>query len=777
MTSTITSRSICVGHISQLIFLGIKASMRLFIVLLFTILFIFSSSIFSTEYTYNPPIGAEVNAIEFAKWQKEIIIQAANISELVQHSKTRYLSERYLNRLIFEASPYLLRHSLNPVNWYPWHADALAKAEQENKLIFLSIGYSTCHWCHVMEKESFTDLEIAKTLNENFISIKVDRELTPDVDLYFTQALELTKGSAGWPINAILTPNAEVVWLDSYLSPEQFTKTLSQLSKVWQSRPQAVKQVAKNLAGQLKAQGNISDIEWSIDKSEQAVKALINNLDAVHGGVTGERKFPNASALQLLLYQYQLNPDSMLGVHIRRFLDKLASQGIRDHLHGGFYRYSTDARWQQPHFEKMLYNQALLISTFSKAYQVFEDENYKKVVIDTIDFVQKWFKSAQGGYYSGIDADYLGSEGQYYLFSPNELALIEQSDLTRFSWCNYNSTVFKFPCSPTSTEDLTSAQQALLSIKSNLVKPHIDKKVITAWNALMISAFVDAYVAFNDEALLREAINLAETINTKHLSQSGKLMRARYQDKLAGKAVINDYAYLASALFTLYQATQNKTFYQLAVKHYQQGSALFGKDYQGHISLGDNLLNDGELISAHTILISLGSKLKSYGEKKSSLAKSQVLQLKKAIMASAGGNFAIHEFFLKNKYGVFENKQYFAKGNGQIRLSIKNDMAIFHVQLAKGWHINSNQPKQDFLIATKIKSKSSIIQNVEFPEAKIKMLGFSQSILSLFEGNFQIKSRINNISELGEKVGISLQACSDKLCLLPEKLSFYLAGK
>jgi uncharacterized protein YyaL (SSP411 family) len=752
--------------------------MRLFIVLLFTVLFVFSVSLFSTEYTYYPPVGAEVSDVEIAKWQEELIIQADNISELVQHSNKKNSPVRYLNRLIFEASPYLLRHSLNPVNWYPWQADALALAKQENKLIFLSIGYSTCHWCHVMEKESFTNVAIAKILNENFISIKVDRELTPDVDLYFTQALELTKGSAGWPINAILTPNAEVIWLDSYLSPEQFSKTLNQLSKVWKSRPQAVKQVAKNLAGQLKAQDNISEIEWSIDKSEQAVKALINNLDVVHGGLTGERKFPNSSAIQLLLYQYQLKPEPALEMHIRRFLDKLASQGIRDHVHGGFYRYSTDDRWQQPHFEKMLYNQALLISTFSKAYQTFEDENYKAVVIDTISFVQKWFKSVQGGYYSGIDADYLGSEGRYYLFSPQELTSIDASDFNRFSWCNYNSTIFKFPCSFTSTENLASAKQTLLSVKSKLAKPHIDKKVITAWNALMISAFVDAYVAINDEAFLREAINLAETINTKHISQSGKLMRARYQNKLAGKAVINDYAYLASALFTLFQASQDQKYYQLAVEYYQHGSALFGKDYQGQQSVGNNLLNDGEMISAHTVLLSLGSKLISYGDKDVFFAnKEQLLYLKQVVMLGGDVSFSIHKFFLKNEYGVFDNKQYFAKGKGQIKLSVKNNKALFIIKLARGWHINSNQPNQDYLIPTKIEGKNSIVKDVEFPLAKIKTLGFNQSSLSLFEGEFIIKSRIQNISEFGGKVEVSLQACSDKLCLLPEKLNFYLVGK
>ena len=751
--------------------------MRLFI----SLLFIYSVSLFSTEYTYNPPVGVDVNALEFTQWQQERIKQGDIIDSLVQHSNTldkaTDFSARYLNRLIFEASPYLLRHALNPVDWYPWHANTLAKAKLENKLIFLSIGYSTCHWCHVMEQESFTNLSIAKILNQHFVSIKVDRELTPDVDQYFTQALALTQGSAGWPINAILTANAELIWLDSYLSPQDFSNTLSKLSKVWQSRPEAVRQVAKNIAGQLKGQNNIAGIAWDIDKSEQIVKTLVSNLDAIHGGLAGDRKFPNASALQLLIYQYQLTPDPELGIHIRRFLDQLANQGIRDHLNGGFYRYSTDVRWQQPHFEKMLYNQALLISAFSKAYQVFKDERYKLLVIDTIAFVRKWFESQEGAYYSGVDADYLGNEGRYYTFSPEELSAIAPSDLNQFLWCNYNASKLTFPCSSRQDGELTDARQALLLVKSGLAKPHIDRKVITAWNALMISAFVDAYVAFNDEVYLTAAKNLANVINKQQINQSGLLMRASYHNKLSGKAVLNDYAYLAHAMFTLFQQTQNKKWYQLAVHFYQQGSKLFGINYQGEISLSNSQLDDGELLSAHTMLVSLGDKLRSYGEKNAATVKQQISQLKQAAMNSSSSNFSLHEFFLKDKFGVFDNKQFFAKGKGHAQLTLNDNSATIFINLTKGWHINSNEPKQKFLIPTKLASKTNMLSRVQYPAAKIKVLGFNQSKLSLFEGSFQIKAHIDNLSELGGKIELSLQACSDKVCLLPEKLSFYFAGK
>ncbi len=749
--------------------------MRFFILFLF----IYSLSVFAAEYTYEPPIEAEVSDTEFSIWQQELIKKIDDINDLVGTTHgidSVNLSDRYLNRLIFEPSPYLQRHALNPIDWHAWHDEALAKAKLENKLIFLSIGYSTCHWCHVMEKESFTNLNIAKTLNKRFISIKVDRELTPDVDRYFTQALMLTKGNAGWPINAILTPSAEVIWLDSYLTPDNFIKTVSRLSKVWQVRPEAVKQAAKNIASQLKTQNDFTDIAWDINKSMQLVELLINNLDEVHGGLAGDRKFPNAAALQLLIYQYQLKPNVMLGQHIKRFLDKLINGGIRDHVNGGFYRYATDAKWQQPHFEKMLYNQALLISVFSKAYTVFKDEHYKALVIDTIDFLRNWFESVDGGYFSGIDADYLGREGRYYAYSPQELSLIEQSNLNQFSWCNFNSNAYKFPCSLKSNDKIDNAKHALQAVKSELVRPHVDRKVITAWNALMISAFVDAYTAFDEDLYLNKAIKLANIISKRHVSRSGLLMRVRYQNKLAGKAVLSDYAYLASAMFTLFKTTQNQKWYQLSVQLYQQGSMIFDEDFQREGGLGGGQLDDGELISAHTVLISLGDKLKRHGEKNLHSLKPQVLQLKQAAMNSNGGDFSLHEFFLKNKFGVFDNIQFFAKGKGYAQLSRHNNEVIITLSLANGWHINSHQPRQKFLIPTALTSKKNVLDKIQYPKAEIKKLGFSQAKLSLFEGSFQITAGITNASELGEQIALSLQACSDKLCLLPETLTFYISN-
>ncbi|TPH17059.1 DUF255 domain-containing protein [Litorilituus lipolyticus] len=731
----------------------------------------------SADNVYKPPVGVEVGEAEFARWQQEFLKQAQNISHLAQYSDKSSSSVTYINRLVFGASPYLLRHAVNPVNWYSWHEDALATAKKENKLLFLSIGYSTCHWCHVMEKESFTSLEIAKALNSDYISIKLDRELTPSVDQYFTQALELATGSAGWPINAVLTPNGDVVWIDSYLSPDKFSKTIKRLAKVWQVKPQVISQVAKNFSSQLKTTDASSEVSWSIDKSISIVKGLINNIDPVHGGLKGDRKFPSATIVQLLMYQYQLNPNDTVKSHIKHFLDKLTTQGIRDHLHGGFYRYSVDTLWQQPHFEKMLYNQALLISTFSKAYQLFNDESYKQVVFDTISFVNQWLRSSDGRFYSAIDADYQGKEGLYYLFTNQELASVKEIYKESFVWCSFNLTELSFPCSTSKLTNNNRAKQALLTKKSQLAKPHIDKKFITAWNALMVSALIDAYSAFDDVTLLSQAKKLAEVLVEEHMYGIGKLTRINYLGKASGDAVLSDYAYLGYAMFQLYQDTKLDKWYQLAVQFYQKGSELFGKNYRGNELVESNLLDDGEMISGHAVLMSLGLKLRAYGENNSDTLKPQMLKLKQAVMNSSGSHFAIHELFLKNEFGVFDSKQYFAQGKGVVKLIKLANKVTLYIQLDDGWHINSNMPLEKYLIPTKVSSVNGSISQLRYPEAKIKKLGFSKTQLSLFDGDFQISANIHGKSSLGEKVELKLQACSDKLCLLPEKLSFYLPTK
>ncbi|RHW74893.1 DUF255 domain-containing protein [Colwellia sp. RSH04] len=738
----------------------------------FFVLVFLSSQLFADEYRYHLPVKGSVEQKEFAKWQLELTKKSAIIDELLKDAKLSTQSTRYLNRLIFQASPYLLRHAVNPVNWFAWQEQALLKAAKTNKLIFLSIGYSTCHWCHVMEKESFANITIAEVLNEAFISIKVDRELTPDIDQYFTEAIEMATGSAGWPINAILTPAGDVIWINSYLTPANLSKTLKRLATVWQANPKAINQVAKNFTSQLTPQKRMLDLDWSIEKSLVFAQELSSHLDNDNGGLKGERKFPDAAALQFLLYQYQLSPSVKLKSQIEFFLNQLAKGGLRDHLHGGFYRYVIDSTWQQPHFEKMLYNQALLISVFSKAYEIFENESYLLVVIDTINFVNSWFKANDGLFYSAIDADYQGKEGRYYLFTKQELMAIEPSHRSKFKWCQYNVTELRFPCLLLDQSDLTEAKLSLLTNKYSIKKPHIDKKHITAWNALMVSAFLDAYKASNNKVYLAQAEDLALAILKQNQQSTGELIRSSYLNNSANSAVLTDYAYLGEALFELYQETRQSKWYQLSIKLYKQGSKSFGKNYKDFNLSNHNLLNDGELISGHTVLASLGQKLRTYGKQLNGEPQQQMAQLKQASANSSGSYFSTHELFLKNEYGVFNSKQYFARGMGEVRMQKEGNTVNLLLNLEDGWHINSNSPLDKYLIPTELTVGEGLYVKVNYPREKVKSLGFSQSLLSLFEGQFTINLELPRDNALPEKVKLRVQACNDKLCLLPETLSF-----
>jgi len=740
--------------------------------LCFFILFLFVS-ISTAAASVLPPIAVDIPKSEFLKWEHEFKSQEKVINSLLEDANLPIGESHYLNRLIFEASPYLLRHSVNPIDWQSWRDEVFTEAKNNKQLIFLSIGYSTCHWCHVMEKESFIDTDIANTLNSSFISIKVDRELNPEIDQYFTHALELIKGSAGWPITAVLTPKGEPIWLESYVSKSKLNKILKRLNTIWTKRPQSLEQVAKNITSQL-SNNHIAEAKlWDKETPTLKFNELIKSIDNINGGLIGGPKFPSASLIELLLYQYQSSPNEALKTKIELSLNSLMNKGIRDHINGGFYRYATDGIWMKPHFEKMLYNQALLISTFSKAYLVFNNERYKAVVVDTINFVNNFLKSSAGGYYSAIDADYKGLEGRYYLYSDEELSSIAKGPLNLFEWYDFNDTGLKFPYVESQSDKTLEVKKSILALKSKLSFPHIDKKVLTSWNALMVSAYLDAYKSFGKAEHLKAAISLSKYLLTQHYSTDA-LSRARFMDKLAGKAMLDDYAYLSSAMLKLYLVTSEVQWLNSAINLYRSGSRLFAKDYSGNQVQLNNQLDDGELISAHAVLTDVGIKLNDLGVKVH--YKELVYQFKQGFINNSKNDFFSNEILLKEKYGTFDNMQFFARGNGKVSFELVDKKVYLKFKMKPGWHVNSNVPNQKFLIATKVNYAENLINNIEYPKAINKKLGFSQSTLSLFEDDFEIKIELDNVNPLGELIEVNLQACSDKVCLLPEKLKFFISG-
>ena len=494
------------------------------------------------------------------------------------------------NSLIHETSPYLLQHAKNPVQWYSWNETALKKAKQENKPIFLSIGYSSCHWCHVMAHESFENEEIAKIMNENFINIKVDREERPDIDDIYQKVCQISSGQGGWPLSVFLTPDQKPFYvgtyfpiLDSYGRPG-FGSLLRQLAQSWKEKPQDIKKASENFLSTLqKTENTITPAE--LDKSilDEAAINLIQLGDPTNGGFGSAPKFPNSANLSFLLRYSKLSGISKFKEFVLKTLKKMATGGIFDQLGGGFHRYSTDSRWLVPHFEKMLYDNALIPVVYSEAYQITKDPFYKDVVTKTLNYVLHEMTSSEGGFYSSQDADSEGVEGKYYVWNKREITEILGDDAEIFCLyydvtdggnfegttilCNnlsLSSVAFKFG----KTEDevrkiLLSGTQKLLDVRSKRVRPGLDDKILTSWNALMISAFAKGFRISKEQSFLNAAEKCISFIE-ENLTDGGKLLRTYKNGTSKIQAYLEDYAYLIGSLLDVFEINPEKKYLERA---------------------------------------------------------------------------------------------------------------------------------------------------------------------------------------------------------------------
>ncbi|MEX2592918.1 MAG: thioredoxin domain-containing protein [Anditalea sp.] len=424
---------------------------------------------------------------------------------------------KYTNALIDETSPYLLQHAHNPVDWRAWGKGALKEAESENKLVLVSIGYSSCHWCHVMEEETFEDVEIAKIMNENFINIKVDREERPDVDHVYMTALQLIKGSGGWPLNVITLPNGKPLYGGTYHTKEQWAQVLTEVSNLYKKDPKKANEYADMVAEGIQDANRIVPIADFEGLTQQALEKSVADWkplwDMEWGGDQGVQKFMLPSNLDFLLDYGVLSGDEAVKAHVKNSLDKIALGGVYDHMGGGFFRYSTDSYWKVPHFEKMLYDNAQLISLYSKAYKVFEEPLYKDVVFETIAFLEKEMKNSEGGYYAAIDADSEGEEGKYYVWGQEELKSILGSDYRLFASYfnidpnsvleNGNHVLFR-----------TTADDGFLNQDKELISTIIrtDDGVLPSPNAVMADNLFQLGHIFYDTELLKKSKTMVSSM-------------------------------------------------------------------------------------------------------------------------------------------------------------------------------------------------------------------------------------------------------------------------
>ena len=494
-------------------------------------------------------------------------------------------SFEHTNRLIQETSPYLLQHAHNPVDWYPWGSEALDRAKGEDRLILLSIGYAACHWCHVMERESFENERIATLMNQRYVNIKVDREERPDLDeIYMAATLALNHGQGGWPMTVFLSPELEPVFAGTYFHPDGrfgrpgFGAVLIEIDKAWQDNRRGMRAEASRLTEHLKSQRSDLGPAVKVGTAELhlALQQYVDDFDPVFGGFGSAPKFPPATGLSLLLRLHMRFGDERALRMVCKTLDSMARGGIYDHVGGGFARYSTDREWLVPHFEKMLYDNALLAGVYLEAYQVTQDSFYKDVAVETLDYVLREMSSPEGGFYSSTDADSEGEEGKFFVWTPEEIAdvLDEESALC---FCTYydittngnwegksiphvrrplESVAMELNMTPVELRDkVTEARTKLYERRLKRVAPGLDDKIITSWNGMMIKSLAAGYRILGDERYLSAATRAAEFLLTTLRDVDGRLLRTYRLGKAHLNAYLEDYACFAESLVELYEVS------------------------------------------------------------------------------------------------------------------------------------------------------------------------------------------------------------------------------
>lgn len=488
---------------------------------------------------------------------------------------------KYTNHLIHESSPYLLQHAHNPVDWYPWSQEALNKAKKENKNLLISIGYAACHWCHVMERECFEDEEVARYMNEHFVAIKVDREERPDIDQIYMTAVQLLTERGGWPLNCVALPDGRPIYGGTYFPKVQWLDMLSQVSSFIQLHPDKTENQARALTegiqnNEMIYRADLPGLEATVNDLEDIFYHIQPGIDTVNGGYGTAPKFPMPSSLQFLLHFHHLSGNNDALNALTTTLDRMAFGGIYDQIGGGFARYATDQAWKIPHFEKMLYDNAQLVSVYASAFQYNRNPQYEKVLHETLEFVSSELTSPDGRFYSSLDADSEGVEGKFYVWTFDELQTIlgenaglimdyfqvtaagnwEHSQNILYRKGNDEEIARKHNLSIVDlSESVAQAREQLQTVRAKRQKPMLDDKILTSWNALMLKGYCDAYRVTAKAEYLQSALQNANFILRYMKSADNGLFRNYKNGKASIPAFLDDYAFTIQAFISLYQNT------------------------------------------------------------------------------------------------------------------------------------------------------------------------------------------------------------------------------
>ncbi|WP_168427289.1 thioredoxin domain-containing protein [Candidatus Colwellia aromaticivorans] len=732
--------------------------------------------------------------------------------------KTQYLNNQreplYTNELIREYSAYLLQHAHNPVDWYPWGKEAFAKAKKENKPIFLSIGYATCHWCHVMERESFDNEAIASYLNEHFISIKVDREQRPDLDEFYLTALQIFSGQGGWPITSFLTPLSKPFFVGTYFSSKALMSQLKLVQERWLQEQSSLESIADELQGYVEEtlQNNYLPVTVKPSLINEVITRTLQYEDKSWGGIDQEPKFPLAQLLTLLMNQSTIlinKKNNKLTNFISRSLNGMLQGGIYDQLAGGFHRYTADKAWRKPHFEKMLYDQAQLISLYTQGWLDFGNPDYQRISTETIAFLFKEMQANNGCFYSAIDADSINGNDDYYLWSPNEINHIldrQQQNLFNKVYAiaprafDQDAGPIYLKSSHTElainhtelTKNINKIREKLLSKRKLRSLPFVDRSQITQWNAMTISALVVAGRAFNMPDIIASAEKCATSIWRKVNKNDGKLARIINQKSTASPALLVDYAQLIKATLILYDVSQKthwlsraQQLYDVMNRHYfdPNSGAFFNNLARSDIVVpyrsqyvDDTIMPAGNSSALEAMVMlqqRAGNPILNKRIKQLINYFANTLNERPQDMSAMLN--AVVEF------GHVSAKPINYAGLGNVRIegrTIDNQTSKntgkfeIRINIKEGWHVNSYKPLQEQLIATKLVAENGNANlKVNYPEGSMLSLDFSQNKLSLYTGKIAIKGQyLNKKPATFEILKLNLQVCNKKMCLLPEEI-------
>ncbi|HIG39182.1 MAG: thioredoxin domain-containing protein [bacterium] len=728
---------------------------------------------------------------------------------------------RHTNRLIDESSPYLIQHAHNPVNWFPWGEEAFDCAAREGKPVFLSIGYSTCHWCHVMERESFDSEEIAQYLNDHFISIKLDREQRPDLDDIYMTGVQLMTGHGGWPMSNFLTVEGKPFYAGTYYPPDGFMNLLRQIQDLWRNRREEVlgqaEQISESIAQYTSA---VSDSEnLDDDLGEKAVGELLTRFDKKQGGFGGPPKFPNESQLLLALEQYRRNDNQAALNAVCLTLDKIGQGGIYDQIAGGFHRYSVDEYWLVPHFEKMLYNQAQLVRVYCDAFGTTGSPTYRRIVEQTVDYLLRDMSDANGAFYSATDADSEGEEGRFFTWTLDELRSVLSGPDVEFIAKLYGVTAIgnfegrnilhlahsiedmlsgslkgfpgNFPGKDSRGDDwragdlpdrISSIHKKLYERRELRVHPLRDEKIITAWNGLMITALVNASWSLDRPDYLIVAEQAAEFIWRTNYSaaanQQHRLWRISYQGQVSIPGNLEDYACLAEATLTLhlYSGTDEwltrgrrlvDDMLELFWDQNRGGFFLSLENDEGPLITRPKSPTDGAMPSGNaTALAALVLLFQATGDKRVEVLIGQCLTAFTGLIEATPAAFATMIIAADSLFKKPNSKVQFC-ADGHVRVFARREGTVTRVtiSISDSWHINSHVSSASRLTPTQVLGQFQVL----YPPGEKLLSGFQHEALDVYRGDVEL-----TIEGVVREVKIRLQACSEAVCLAVEELTLSL---